>query len=173
MSGRLGGALERLGHVTGLGRIRRLEDRAALDDLMVSYNRALDVPAGKGEQVAACFVEDGQWHSVGPHGDPALSAHGRPALVAKFDRNTARMPFSAHFVSAGQVAVLGDEATGRWLYFQMATYRDGTALWIAGTYDVAFRRTRHGWQIARMQVCNWFTTPYELGWGRVTHLATP
>jgi SnoaL-like domain len=167
------GTLERLASVVGLGRLRRLEDRVALEDLMIAYNRALDVPIGKGERVAACFTEDGQWDSVGPHGDPALSAYGRSALVAKFDRNSARMPFSAHFVSAGQVAILGDEATGEWQYFQMATYRDGTALWIAGTYDVTFRRTSRGWRIARMQVANWFTTPYEQGWGRVEHLATP
>jgi hypothetical protein len=174
MTRRVAGAVEWLARAFAWGRLRRLEDRAALEDAMVAYNRALDAPTGKGERVAACFTEDGQWDSVGPHGDPALSARGRPALVAKFDRNSARMPFSAHFVCAGQVTVLGDEATGNWLYFQMATYRDGTALWIAGTYDVKFaRHARHGWRIARMQVANWFTTPYEQGWGRVEHLATP
>lgn len=154
-------------------RLRLLEDRLALDDLMVAYNRALDVPTGKGSAVAACFTEDGSWASVGPHGDPALSASGHVALVAKFDRNTARMPFSAHFVGPGVVTVSGDRAEGSWAYFQMATYRDGTALWIAGTYTGRFRRTGDGWRLAHLDVANWFTTPYEEGWGRVRHLPTP
>jgi hypothetical protein len=154
-------------------RLAALEDRSALDDLMIGYNRALDLPSGKGQGVAACFTADGTWESSGPHGDPALSAAGHAALVAKFDRNVERMPFSAHFVGAGQTQVAGDEGAGEWLYFQMATYRDGAALWIAGTYTGRFARTAAGWRIQHLVVANWFTAPYEAGWARVPHVATP
>jgi hypothetical protein len=154
-------------------RLALLEDRAAIDDLMVRYNRACDAEAAKGSMIAACFTLDGRWSSIGPHGNPDWAAVGRPALVAKFDRNTDRMPFSAHFVTNGTVTVDGDGASGRWAYFQTATYRDGTALWIAGTYLADLCRVEDEWLIDRLQVHNWFTTPYASGWAEVEHIDTP
>lgn len=150
-----------------------LEARVAIEDLMVEYNRACDAPADKGRRIAACFTEDGRWESVGPHGNPDWAAQGRPALVRKFDRNLDRMPFSAHFLTNGTVRVRGDQATGDWAYFQAATYRDGTALWIAGTYAVDFRLVDRVWLIDHLRVSNWFTTPYTEGWSAVEHMETP
>lgn len=154
-------------------RLAALQDRADIEDLMVEYNRACDAPTGKGERIAACFTPDGRWESIGRHGNPGWAATGRPALVAKFDRNVERMPFSAHFVTNGTVRVDGDTARGSWAYFQTATYRDRTALWIAGTYWVELRRFEGTWLIDHLQVDNWFTTPYASGWAEVEHVETP
>lgn len=140
---------------------------------MVEYNRACDASTGKGSRVAACFTENGRWESVGPHGNPGWAATGRAALVAKFDRNDERMPFSAHFLTNGTVRLGEDAATGTWAYFQAATYRDRTALWIAGSYLVDFVREEGCWLIDHLQVSNWFTTPYETGWAKLEHMETP
>jgi hypothetical protein len=154
-------------------RLGALEDRAAIEDLMVEYNQACDVPAGKGPRIAACFTETGRWDSVGPHGNPSWSAVGRRALVEKFDRNVERMPFSAHFLTNGAVRLDGDRASGSWTYFQTATYRDRTALWIAGAYRVDLVRQERRWRIEHLSVHNWFTTPYASGWAEVEHVETP
>jgi hypothetical protein len=154
-------------------RLGELTDRQAIGELIVEYNRACDLPADKGAAVAACFTPDGRWDSVGPHANPAWSATGRAALTAKFDRNVGRMPFSAHFVTNGTVRLDGDRATGSWTYFQTATYRDGTALWIAGRYLAELTRLEGCWLIDHLRVHNWFTSPYASGWAEVEHLDTP
>ena len=154
-------------------RLALLEDRAAIEAVMVAYMAGCDRPAEKGKHVAACFTDEGRWESVGRHGNPDWTAVGRTAIEVKFDRNTERMPFSAHFLTNGAVTVEGDRARGEWIYFQSATYRDGRALWIAGAYDNRFERTPQGWRIAHLRVSNFFTTPYDKGWGELAHMETP
>jgi hypothetical protein len=145
----------------------------AINELMTEYNVACDAPGERGERVAACFTDAGRWESVGAHGNPAWAAAGRAALVQKFDRNIERMPFSAHFLTAGTVRVAGDEAVGSWRYFQSATYRDGQALWIAGSYLADLSRVGRSWLIEHLRVENYFTTPYEAGWAQTPHVDTP
>ncbi len=153
--------------------LRWVEDERAIEALMVAYHVACDHPTEKGARVAALFAEDGRWESVGPRANPAWAAVGRPALVAKFDRNHERMPFAVHHLTGGTVDVRGDLATGSWRYFQSCTHRGTRALWIAGAYQVDLRREGGRWLIAHMRVENYFTTPYDRGWVEVPHVDTP
>lgn len=156
-----------------LERLDVLESREAIAGLMTSYMAATDAPSGKGARVAVLFTEDGRWESVGPHGNPGWAAVGHEALVAKFDRNVDRMPFSAHFVTNPAVQLDGDTARGRFMYFQACTYRGDQPLWIAGSYDNDFRRVDGRWLLSHMRVHNFFTTPFDKGWVEVPHLQTP
>jgi hypothetical protein len=156
-----------------LGRLDALESREAIAGLMTSYMAATDAPSGKGARVAVLFTEDGRWESVGPHGNPGWAAVGHEALIAKFDRNVERMPFSAHFVTNPAVQLDGDTARGRFMYFQACTYRGDQPLWIAGSYDNDFRRVDGRWLLSHMRVHNFFTTPFDKGWVDVPHLQTP
>ncbi|OHV46703.1 nuclear transport factor 2 family protein [Pseudofrankia sp. BMG5.36] len=156
-----------------LERLDVLESKLAVEELMAAYMEAADLPTGKGEAVARLFAEDGRWESVGPHGNRGWAAVGRAALVPKFDRNVARMPFAAHFLAKGKVQVSGDTARGQWTYFQACTYRDNTPLWIAGSYDNDFTRVDGQWLIAHLRVRNFFTTPFDKGWVAVEHMDTP
>lgn len=156
-----------------LERLDALESREAIAGLMTSYMAATDAPSGKGAKVAVLFTEDGRWESVGPHGNPGWAAVGHEALIAKFDRNVDRMPFSAHFVTNAAVHLDGDTARGQFMYFQACTYRGDQPLWIAGSYDNDFRRVDGRWLLSHMRVRNFFTTPFDQGWVKVPHLQTP
>jgi hypothetical protein len=156
-----------------LRRVDELESREAIAGLMTAYMAAADAKADKGVRVAALFTEDGQWESVGPHGNPGWAAQGRAALVSKFDRNVGRMPFAAHFVTNPAVRLDGDSARGQFMYFQACTYRGDQPLWIAGSYDNDFRRVDSRWLISHLRVRNFFTTPFDQGWVKVPHMDTP
>ena len=156
-----------------LRRLDELESREAITGLMIDYMAATDAETDKGVKVARLFTEDGEWESVGPHGNPGWAAKGREALIKKFDRNVERMPFSAHFVTNPSIDVAGDVARGRFMYFQACTYRGKQALWIAGKYDNDFRRVDGRWLISHMRVHNLFTTPFDQGWVKVPHTDTP
>ena len=156
-----------------LARLDALESREAITGLMTSYMAATDAKSGKGEKVAVLFTEDGQWESVGPHGNPGWAAQGHDTLIKKFDRNVERMPFSAHFVSNAAIQLDGDTARGQFMYFQACTYREDQPLWIAGSYDNDFRRVDGTWLLSYMRVHNFFTTPFDQGWVKVPHLQTP
>jgi hypothetical protein len=156
-----------------LRRLDALESREAIAGLMTAYMAAADAKDDKGVKIAALFTEDGQWQSVGPHGNPSWAAQGRDALVKKFDRNVDRMPFAAHFVTNPAVQLDGDTARGQFMYFQACTYRGDQPLWIAGSYDNDFRRVDGRWLIARLRVHNFFTTPFDQGWVKVPHMDTP
>jgi hypothetical protein len=156
-----------------LRRLDELESREAITGLMTSYMAATDSKADKGKKVAALFTDDGSWESVGPHGNPGWAATGHDALITKFDRNVERMPFSAHFVSNAAIQLDGDEARGQFMYFQACTYREDQPLWIAGSYDNDFRRVDGQWLVSYMRVHNFFTTPFDQGWVKVPHMATP
>jgi len=156
-----------------LQRLDVLESKEAITGLMVSYMAATDATSDKGAKVARLFTEDGRWQSVGPHGNPDWAAVGREALTTKFDRNVDRMPFSAHFVTNPAIELDGDEARGRFMYFQACTYRGDQPLWIAGSYDNEFRRVDGQWLLSHMRVHNFFTTPFDQGWVAVPHMATP
>jgi hypothetical protein len=156
-----------------LERLDALESREAITGLMTSYMAATDATSGKGARVAVLFTEDGRWQSVGPHGNPGWAAVGHEALIAKFDRNVDRMPFSAHFVTNAAVQLDGDTARGQFMYFQACTYRGDQPLWIAGSYDNDFRRVEGRWLLSHMRVHNFFTTPFDQGWVKVPHLQTP
>jgi hypothetical protein len=156
-----------------LERLDALESREAIAGLMTAYMAATDASTGKGVRVAALFTEDGRWESVGPHGNPGWAAVGHEALIAKFDRNVDRMPFSAHFVTNPAVQLDGDTARGRFMYFQACTYRGDQPLWIAGSYDNDFRRVEGRWLLSHMRVRNFFTTPFDQGWVKVSHMQTP
>ena len=154
-------------------RVARLDAEAAVEQVMVAYMAAADRQSDKGAHIAALFTEDGAWESVGPHGNPGWAAVGHEALIAKFDRNVERMPFSAHFVTNPAVQLDGDTARGQFMYFQACTYRGDQPLWIAGSYDNDFRRVEGRWLLAHMRVRNFFTTPFDQGWVKVPHMQTP
>ena len=158
-----------------LRKVDELESAQAVNQVMTDYMYACDRPADKGHHVAICFAPDGKWASVGELGKPTWGATGYEELKKKFDRNVERMPFSAHFLtnSSIQVDVDKDTAVGRFMYLQPCTYRDGTALWTSGEYLNSFVRLDGRWLISELQVSNYFTTPYDKGWGVLKEIDTP
>jgi hypothetical protein len=154
-------------------RVDELESVQAINQLMTDYMYACDRPSDKGHYVGILFAPDGKWASFGELGKPTWGATGYDELKKKFDRNVERMPFSAHYCTNSAVTVDGDTATGKWMYLQPCTYRDGTALWTAGEYANKFVRIDGKWLIAELTVSNYFTTPYDKGWAVTQEVDTP
>jgi hypothetical protein len=147
-------------------RLAELEARAGVEAAMVRYMCACDVPQGKGQAVAAAFTRDGTWEAVDRPDAEAWAATGTEALVAKFDRNHDRLPFSIHYLTNGRIVVGADGTTarGQWYFFEPCTYRGGVPLWTAGHYDNDLAVEDGVWKIRHLRLRSFFSTRYDRGW---------
>ncbi len=145
-------------------RLAVLEARAGVEEAMVRYMCACDVPEGKGAAVAAAFTRDGTWEAVDRPDAAAWAATGTEALVRKFDRNHTRLPFSIHYLTNGRIQVDGETARGQWYFFEPCTFRGTVPLWTAGHYDNDFAVEDGVWKIRHLRLRSFFSTRFDRGW---------
>ena len=123
-------------------RLRRLEDRSELRELVARYAVAID-DRDIGI-IADLFTADGAFRSR----DGVMNAQGREAVVTQFRGRFAALRISNHF-SHDHILAFGphpDEATGL-VTAHAEVWRNGRALIAALRYQDTYRREAHRWRI--------------------------
>lgn len=129
-------------------RIQRLEDRAAIEDLLVEYGRDLD--HRDFAAYAALFAAQGTWSgSIGTFTGPAAI---QAAMNKAFQRpagSAAPAPATFHLMTNFTVHVQGDHATAasKWTFFRMSGSTPVPTL--AGMYDDTLVREGGRWKFLR------------------------
>lgn len=128
--------------------LRLLQDRRAIEDLVVEYARAID--ARDWPALAACFTDDCV-------ADYALSGHaeGPEEVVARCRSAVEPLDATQHYVTNVVSTVDGDAAASV-CSLAAQHVRDGRSFAFGGTYTDEWRRTPAGWRISRRRL--------ERGW---------
>ena len=130
-------------------RIRQLEDKEQIAQLLVDYGRHLDGRDLKA--YAALFAEDGEW--VCGFG----TVKGRANIQAFMEKSLGTGPNrggSHHIMSNFAIVVTGDTATAwsRWTF--VVPGERGAAISQAGRYDDTFVRENGAWKFKRRVASN-------------------
>ncbi len=126
-------------------RLRALEDREAIRDLIARYGPLAD--SGQAEAVAALFAEDGVY-AVGGMGE----AKGRAAIAALISGPVHQALMAdgcAHVLSSPAIDLSGDRAVAR-CHSVVLRHQDGEWAPVrvaANRWELA--RTSEGWQVTR------------------------
>ena len=132
---------------TDSSRLQRLEDRAAIEELLVEYGHDLDHRDFAG--YAGLFAAQGTWSgSIGTFTGPtAIQA----AMEKSFKRPTAggTPARTFHLMTNFSIRVDGDRATAssKWTFFRMNNSTPAPTL--AGMYDDSFVREGGRWKFLR------------------------
>jgi ketosteroid isomerase-like protein len=124
-------------------RVRRLEDRAAIQDLIARYAVVIDDRDIDG--IAALFTAEGSFRSR----DGVMAARGREAVLEQFRGRFAALAVSNHF-SHDHILEFGegpDAATGL-VTAHAEVWRNGRALIAALRYEDSYRREDGRWRFA-------------------------
>lgn len=132
-------------------RIRRLEDRQALSDLVATYGRVVD--DRDVEALRALYTEDAVFEStVGP-------VSGRDEVVDHYLERMRMFAASFHIPHSQTVEFLSkDEATGVVTAHAELAMPDG-AFWVALRYHDRYRRTADGWRFHERRVRQLYAMP--------------
>jgi hypothetical protein len=130
------------GLVSGLARrVRALEDRLAIADLVSRYGPAAD--GGDGEALAALWAHDGTYR----FDDTVLTRGALPSLV-DIDTHRALMAAGcAHVLSAPRIDIAEDGATA-----------------VAVNHSVVFARADVDWRAVRVSANRWELVRTDDGW---------
>jgi len=131
---------------TDSSRLQRLEDRAAIEELLVEYGHDLDHRDFAG--YAGLFAAQGTWSgSIGTFTGPtAIQA----AMEKAFKRPASGTPTRTfHLMTNFSIRVEGDRATAssKWTFFRMNNSTPTPTL--AGMYDDSFVREGGRWRFLR------------------------
>ncbi len=154
------------------GRLRAVEDVAAIQRLKARYGQLADARYGRrgpkpaqdleriAREIAGLFTEDAVWD-----GGAALGrCRGRAEIEKRFREPTLR--FSWHYFVKPQIEVSGDTARATWDILAPCTSADGTALWMAGFEEDEYTRVGEAWLHSRMQLGVVFMAPHATGWAQ-------
>lgn len=137
---------EHSGSSTAPDRLQRLEDRAAIEELLVEYGRDLDhrdFPA-----YANLFATNGTWSgSIGTFTGPAAI---QAAMEKAFQRRSGSVPPATfHLMTNFSVHVQGDRASAssKWTFFRMSNAAPVPTL--AGMYADTLVREGGRWKFLR------------------------
>ena len=131
-------------------RLQSIEDRFALLDLEADYAAHWDF--GRAREWAALFASDGSFEMLPVGTSPGFVARGYEELQA-FCENIHHHWMGIHFMHPPRLSIQGDTARAL-IFFEFRHVmrndqghtRQGVT---AGYYEVDYRRTAHGWRIAR------------------------
>jgi ketosteroid isomerase-like protein len=155
-------------------RVEVLEAEADIRRIQARYMFLCDTPcpefgvrddAHRIDLILDLYTEDAVWEGVGEYYDGQFGrAEGHDAIRRHFeafwspDRDPA-LVLNAHYLTAEQIHVDGDTATGQWIHMQPWLFADGTALLRSSRLNNAFRRTDGTWKITRTRTENVFVAP--------------
>jgi hypothetical protein len=137
-------------------RVRRLEDRAALDDLVARYFLAAD-----GDDIAgveACFTPDASFATSG-----VTDAAGRQDIGAFIAAARGHMGLTLHTPNYALYTFHDDDNAAGLIGAHLEMVIGGVSLYGAVRYQDAYARTGEGWRIARRDMRTVFIAP----WGDV------
>ena len=122
-------------------RIRRLEDRAAIQDLVAAYFCAVDMDDY--EAVAQCFTADAQFIASGFSGDSS-----RQAIIAFLKQARSGMGQTVHTPHYGQIEFAGDGKASGMVAAHLELGLGDKTYFGAVRYLDTYRREGDCWQIA-------------------------
>lgn len=138
------------------GRIRRLEDRAALDELIGRYSIARDTRDLAG--LIAFFAPDAEFHRAG------AVVRGREELTAFFERSMARYSTTLHTVHTRNYDWVHDDEVRGLVTGHAELALDGTLVVAAYRYDDVYVRSGEEWLIKTRSLRFMYAAPVdELG----------
>ncbi|MGW6330887.1 nuclear transport factor 2 family protein [Nocardia rhamnosiphila] len=155
-------------------RIAALEGEAEIRRLQARYMFLCDTPcpefgvtddAHRIDLIMELYAEDAVWEGVGEYYDDQFGRlSGHAAIRAHFERfwdpdRDPALVLNAHYLTAEQIRVDGDAATGQWIHMQPWLYSDGTGLLRSSRLNNAFRRVDGSWRITRTRTENVFVAP--------------
>jgi hypothetical protein len=122
-------------------RIQRLEDRAALNDLVVRYFLAADGDDLEG--VGESFTESANFSSSG-----MVNASGRAAIVEFIAMSRSHMCLTIHTPHYAQFTFDGEDRAKGMVGAHLELVLAGTAVYGAVRYVDEYERTGQGWRIS-------------------------
>jgi ketosteroid isomerase-like protein len=127
-------------------KVRALEDRIEIMQLVAQYGPAVD--SGSGEAAAALWTDDGTFDAV-----PHLRMRGREdiaAMVRGDGHQSLIRGGCGHVLTVPHIVVDGDHATGRSHALNIRWDPDAGRFWVARVSANTWRwvRTPQGWRIA-------------------------
>ncbi|TVT61335.1 nuclear transport factor 2 family protein [Amycolatopsis rhizosphaerae] len=125
------------------GRLRKLEDEAAIAALIASYGPLVD--AGDADGTAALWAEDGSYDVEGWR---MSSREDVRAMVLSGSHQEIITGGSCHFLGPAHVTVDGDEAIAVCDSILVRRRDDGFVIERAGVSHFQLRRLPEGWRIA-------------------------
>jgi len=128
-------------------RLRRLEDRAAIVDLLSQYANAVD--ACRWNEWEACFAEDARAEF------PFGNYEGRRGIGAWCAKNLVGFKGFEHLFGNVEIKIDGDRATGRnkaWIACVMDDSKPHEHFDNGGYYQWEFVRSNEGWRVKRVQL---------------------
>jgi ketosteroid isomerase-like protein len=142
-------------------RVRRLEDREAIEELKYRYGYCID--RRRWEAFADLFTEDCRLEYSREGLD---DFEGRDSLDEYVAAVESQREFMAHMFHNPVIDVDsgGDRATGQWYFEAAMTDTEGVARWAQGRYDDVYRRVDGEWKIHRVATTYHYSTTYEGGW---------
>ena len=133
-----------------------IEDRLAIQDLMVAYAHAVDTMDGT-QGILDVFTEDAVFDLSGI-GFPSLNGHAE--IAGFFDKTFEAMSAHAHYLTNFAITAYdGDTASIRAYVIGMGKYKAGGGITVNGRYFFDVVRTDAGWK-ARRYTMN-FLLPLE------------
>lgn len=124
--------------------IRRLEDRAAIEDVLLQYYSAVDTLSDM-DSLIDCFTPDAVFDLEGL----GLAVYrGHDEIRAFFAGVFADTLYNCHHISNFRVRRLeGDEASARGYVIGKAEGKAGAQVFVHCCYDIEYVRTAAGWKI--------------------------
>jgi len=123
-----------------------IEDRLAIQDLMIAYAHAVDT-IGNIDGILDVFTEDAVFDLSGIGLTPQL---GHDGIRAFFTNVFANMAHHAHYLTNFAVtAYAGDTASMRAYVIGMGQGKDGSSVTVNGRYYFDVRRNEKGWKATR------------------------
>ncbi|MEE4454840.1 nuclear transport factor 2 family protein [Novosphingobium resinovorum] len=135
-------------------RLRRLEDRAELDDLIVRYFLACDGDDMQG--VGDSFTQEATFASSG-----ALNAQGREAIVDFIRTSREHMGLTVHTPHYGLYTFHDDDRAEGLVGAHLELVLAGQPLLGAVRYQDEYRRTSEGWRIVHRDMRTIHIAPWN------------
>jgi 3-phenylpropionate/cinnamic acid dioxygenase small subunit len=136
-----------------------VEERSVADELDVQrvlYDYAWACDNKDWDLLVSVFTSDARL-DYSSTGGPA---GGREEVVEWLRESLSQLPVIQHVVSNFQIAVRGDRATGRAMFYTAARLPGlDSMLTTGGYYDLDFRRETDGWRIRRLVEDNRWMSP--------------
>ena len=145
-----------------LDRLDTIESRAAVSSVAMRYFRYCDElgPDTPFEKLGQLFASDAVWEGQGRYAKAFGRYEGRQAIVAmiqSYALPTPHFAMTAHFLTAEEIKVAGDEATGHWMMLQTSDYSSGTSDFRSARITIDFVRQGDIWRIGRFLTQNIFS----------------
>ncbi|MFC0267223.1 nuclear transport factor 2 family protein [Kushneria aurantia] len=163
-----------------LARVDKLEAEAEIRRLQTRYMFLCDTPlpeygvkddAERIDHIMALYSNDAIWEGVGEYYDGQFGRlEGADAIRRHFekfwgDKKDPELLLNVHYLTAEQIHVEGDTATGQWVHCQPWIFSDGSSLLRSSRLNNTFAKQLDGrWLITRTRTENVFVAPLKEGW---------